>query len=105
LWVVFIEFGEAAAETSVVDEDVYIAEVGGKICEGGLDLGAELNVEFEDMHGGGSGSCEGLLQPLETVEPSGAQEEMRALVREGYCGGFADAGAGAGDEYDLSLKR
>ena len=88
----------AEGETGVVDEDIDVAEVGGKVADGGFGRGAIPNVEGEQVDGGGVALLELLFEGLELFDAAGVEDEAMAGLRELARTGLAYAGGCAGDE-------
>src|SRR4029077_21288774 len=103
LRVVFIELGEASAQSGVIDQNIDVSPIRGKIGDCRLYLTTLPYIELEVMHCRSAGGRERLPKLLQRARPAGTEKQARSFPREGNCGCSANTGTRPGDEHGLSL--
>ena len=99
-----VELVEAAAEAGVVDQDVDLGPLGRQIVDGVLHGAMVAHIKVDGVHRGGA-ALHGLRGDLgEAAGAAGSQQETGSFGGKGKSSGRSDAGAGSGDEDDLSFK-
>ena len=84
-------------DAGVVDDDVERGEVGGNFCGEGFDRGRIFDVEREGLHAGIGGD-----RLVEHGLTAACDNDLVALLVEGFSEAAADAGSAAGDEDGVS---
>ena len=99
-----VELVETAAEAGVVDQDVDFGPLCGERVDGVLHGAMVAHVEIDGV----DGRCAALHGARgyfgKFACPAGSEQKPCALGCKSERSGCADAGAGPGDEDDLSLK-